>query len=264
MRSLLVIVLSPILQLFDRIRKAQEPVRIQALGPEPAVEGLDECVVRRFSRPGEVKRDASSIGPQIEIPGDELGALIDPDRIRIANLLTDDLQGSHHILTPVAETWVKRRHIARIRVDHCQNADLPAGGELVMHEIHRPHIVRLDSFLPVFAQLCLHPALGMLVPQLQAQLVVDPPRFLLIDHPALPAQQDMHPPVSEPDTRLANLSDPLFQSGLTGPTGSITVGRRVKPDHRAGTANGHRPVRPHLVDQRSFPGRPQSFRRMTS
>ncbi|MBG6203045.1 hypothetical protein IWQ48_004202 [Labrenzia sp. EL_13] len=95
---------SPIPHLFGSVRKAQEPVRIQALGPEPAVEGLNEGVVRRFSRPGEVKRDASSIGPQIEIPGDELRALIDPDRLWIANLRTDDLQGSHRPLASMAET----------------------------------------------------------------------------------------------------------------------------------------------------------------
>ncbi len=41
-------------------------------------------------------------------------------------------------------------------------------GELVVNEVHRPDIVRPDGFLTVFSELCLHPALGVLVPELQA------------------------------------------------------------------------------------------------
>ena len=51
MGSVLIVVATPILQLFAGIRKAHEPVRIQAFRPELAVEGFDEPVVGRFSRP---------------------------------------------------------------------------------------------------------------------------------------------------------------------------------------------------------------------
>ena len=47
----LVVVPTPILQLFAGIRKAHEPVRVQAFGPELAVESFDEPVVGRFARP---------------------------------------------------------------------------------------------------------------------------------------------------------------------------------------------------------------------
>lgn len=76
----LVVVSAPSLQLFRRIRKREEPVGVQALGPEAAIEGLDEGVVRRLAGPGEVQGDAMGIGPQVQVPADELGALIDPDR----------------------------------------------------------------------------------------------------------------------------------------------------------------------------------------
>lgn len=55
----LVVVSAPILQLFGRIRKRQEPVRVQAFCPEAAVEGFDEGIVRWLSRSREVERDAS-------------------------------------------------------------------------------------------------------------------------------------------------------------------------------------------------------------
>ena len=50
-RTFLVVVSTPSLQLFAGIRKAQKPVGVQAFGPELAVERLDEAVVGRFARP---------------------------------------------------------------------------------------------------------------------------------------------------------------------------------------------------------------------
>ena len=46
---------------------------VQALGPEAAVEGLDEGIVSRLAGPAEVQGDAMGIGPQVQVPGDELG-----------------------------------------------------------------------------------------------------------------------------------------------------------------------------------------------
>jgi hypothetical protein len=47
---------------------------IQAFGSELAVERLDEAVVGRFAWPREVERDATPIGPEVEVTADELGA----------------------------------------------------------------------------------------------------------------------------------------------------------------------------------------------
>lgn len=49
-------------------------MRVHALGPDAAVEGLGEGVVRRLPRPGEIERDALGVSPQVEIAGDELAA----------------------------------------------------------------------------------------------------------------------------------------------------------------------------------------------
>jgi hypothetical protein len=53
---------------------------VQALRPEASVERPDEGVVRRFAWPREGECDALRVGPEIEVPSDELGALIDADR----------------------------------------------------------------------------------------------------------------------------------------------------------------------------------------
>jgi hypothetical protein len=49
--SVLIVVPTPILQLFAGIRKAHESVRVQTLRPERAVECLDEAVVGGFPGP---------------------------------------------------------------------------------------------------------------------------------------------------------------------------------------------------------------------
>jgi hypothetical protein len=60
-RSLLIVVSAPSLQLFGRVCKRQEPVGVQALGPELAVDGLDEGIVRGLSRPAEPAGSAQRI-----------------------------------------------------------------------------------------------------------------------------------------------------------------------------------------------------------
>lgn len=58
MRASLVAVSAPILQLFSGVGKGQEPVGVQALRPEAAVEGFDVGVVGGLFRPAEVERHA--------------------------------------------------------------------------------------------------------------------------------------------------------------------------------------------------------------
>jgi hypothetical protein len=48
---ILVVVLAPILLLFAGVGKRQEPMRVQALRPEPSVERFDEGVVGLPPRP---------------------------------------------------------------------------------------------------------------------------------------------------------------------------------------------------------------------
>lgn len=55
---------APGLQLFYRICGRQEPVGVQAPGPEAAVEGFDEGLVRRLAGPGQVQGDAVGTGLQ--------------------------------------------------------------------------------------------------------------------------------------------------------------------------------------------------------
>ncbi len=67
MGAFLIVVLTPILQLFLSICKAQEPMCVQTFGPEAAVECFDEGVVGGFAGPGKVQRNPTLISPQIQV-----------------------------------------------------------------------------------------------------------------------------------------------------------------------------------------------------
>ena len=103
MRPILVVVSAPLLQLFAGICKRQEPVCVQALRPEPPVERFDVGIVCRLAGPGEVQRDVVGIGPQVQVAADELGALVDPDRLRIANHGAGHLEGLDDVFATLAE-----------------------------------------------------------------------------------------------------------------------------------------------------------------
>lgn len=110
--------------------------------------------------------DVVRIGPQIEVPGDELAAIIDLDRLGIADTATYSLERLDDILAAIGEARIDRWAIAGMRVDNGQDTELLAGRELVMDKIHGPHIVRSDDLLAILPELGLDPSLGVLVPEL--------------------------------------------------------------------------------------------------
>ncbi len=71
-RSLLIVVSAPSLQLFGRVCKRQEPVGVQTLRPQSTVKGFDIRIVSRLAGPREVKRHALGVSPQVDVAGDEL------------------------------------------------------------------------------------------------------------------------------------------------------------------------------------------------
>jgi len=85
---------------------------VQALGPKTTVEGFDVFIVRRLPGPAEVKRYALGVGPKVEVPGDELRALVDPDRLGIADLRAHLFQRSNDVFGSVAESV----HRAPVRI----------------------------------------------------------------------------------------------------------------------------------------------------
>lgn len=151
------------------------------------------------------------IGPQIKITGDKFTSVIDTNDGRVSNLAACAFHGLDNVFPLVAEPCIDNRREAGEGIDDRQDPDLAAGGQLVMHKIHRPDMVGTGGCSPVRTQLCLHPPLGHLVAQLKVHLLVKAIDSLLIDRPSIPLEQDMYAAVSIPDARLANIPDPQLQ-----------------------------------------------------
>jgi len=97
-----VVVSTPSLAFCAGVVETQEPVGVQAFRSELAVERLDEGIVGRFAWPDEVKRYAFHVGPEIEFPADELGAVVDADRLRVAELGGAAFERLDNIAPPIA------------------------------------------------------------------------------------------------------------------------------------------------------------------
>jgi len=163
MGPLFIVVSAPSLHFLLGVRKGQEPVSVEAFGPEAAVEGLDERVVGRFAGPREVQRDAALVGPQVKITRHKLAALIDADRCREPHFLAGPFQHLHDVGAAEGEPRRQGRREAGEGIDNREHAQLVSGRQLVMDEVHRPGLVRSCGRAAIIAQLGLDPALRRFV-----------------------------------------------------------------------------------------------------
>ncbi len=108
MRAFLVVVFAPILQLFLRVCKAQEPVCVQTFCSEATVERLDEGVISGLAWSGEVKRYTTLIGPQIQITRYKLVALVDADRCRESYFPADSFKHLDNVGAAEGEARLQR------------------------------------------------------------------------------------------------------------------------------------------------------------
>jgi hypothetical protein len=154
-------------QRVHRIIQRQVPSRVsqRALVHEPR-----RCAPKMRG----LARNTAVIGPEIQIAGHELRALIHSYSFRISELMTNPFEHLDNIDTAEGEPGLDRRREPREGVDDCKNAQLPSRCQLVMDKVHRPGLVRLRSGLAILAKLCLDSSLGHFVAQLQAHLAIQP------------------------------------------------------------------------------------------
>ena len=109
MGSVFVVVSAPILHLFPGVGKAHEPVSVEAVLTDLAVERLDEGAVGRLALAREVQGDTALVRPKVEVARDKFGALIDPDRPWVANTSAGFVQRSDHVFAPITEAGIDDR-----------------------------------------------------------------------------------------------------------------------------------------------------------
>ena len=106
------VISTPSLQLFGRICKRQDAMRVQAFCSEPAVKCFYEGVVRGLSRSGEVLGDAAQIGPQVHVASYEFTALVGADGFGGTRLPADPIQRRHDIFATIAGFRIQNLYIS--------------------------------------------------------------------------------------------------------------------------------------------------------
>lgn len=78
---------------------------VLAFGQELAAQALDERVVCRLSGPGEDTLHSVRIGPKVQVTGNELGTLIDPDGFGMPVTGADALENADDMRTGEPLAW---------------------------------------------------------------------------------------------------------------------------------------------------------------
>ena len=92
----LVVIDPPAFDGFPRIVQSEKPVLVEAFFAELAVEAFDVAVLHRPSGCDEVQCNFVLVGPLIQRPGGEFGAMVDYDAYRQSTLEPKLLQHSDH------------------------------------------------------------------------------------------------------------------------------------------------------------------------
>ena len=135
-RTALIVVPPPRLDLAPRVGQRQGPVRVQALVAKLAVERLDQCFVGRLARLLEVQRDIVLVGPAVEGFRDELRPVIDLNRAWCSAQQRQAADDSHDLLAFDALVDLDRQSLARECIDNCQGPQSAAAEQRVGDKVY--------------------------------------------------------------------------------------------------------------------------------
>ena len=127
--------------------QACEPVLVEALLAEAAVEGCNERVIRRFTRPTEGQFDVMPMRPFIKYSGNEFWPMIHIDDLRRPMSLGKPLQDRHDTLAGQGHIRLDREALTGHVIDSREDPKAPAIAKAIGHEVHAPVLVgRLGSW----------------------------------------------------------------------------------------------------------------------
>jgi len=114
-----------------------------------AVESLADAVVDRFPRTAEVEFDPIPVRPVIQCGGGELRPIVAlDDGEQPATALAGIAEEPSHVDPPERACDLEGHALARIHVDEREHANRLPGGQHVVHEVHRPPLIRLAHHRP--------------------------------------------------------------------------------------------------------------------
>jgi hypothetical protein len=134
-RPHLVLVAAPARDLLPGLVQRLEPLLVQALVSELAVEALDVGVLRGLAGVVDQVLDAAAVGPGHEGAAGELRPLVGTDGPWVASELSHRVEHPCHVLAAHAVVDGDVHALAAEVIDHRQALDAPAAGQRVHHEV---------------------------------------------------------------------------------------------------------------------------------
>lgn len=135
MRPYLVVVDPPARNLNARLLQALEPVLVQALGAELAIEALDVGVLR------ELAWLVEDVGPGHEGTAREFWLLVGSHGLRVAPEPRNLVEHAHDALAADAMVHSDVHALVAEVVSHGRTLDAPPAGQAVADEVHAPDFI---------------------------------------------------------------------------------------------------------------------------
>jgi len=190
----LVVVLAPTGRRTSGFAERLEPLFVEVLIAELAVEALDVAVLHRPPGLDQDVADAARLRPGHEDPAGEFRAVIGAYGQRVTPKPGRLIQHPGHVLARDAVVHGDLYALVAEVISHCQVLQAPAIGQAVRDEIHAPDLI--DRAGKLLRHTLVDGALALLAPaHSQVGLAVEPVHPLVIDARELRAQQIVNTPL---------------------------------------------------------------------
>ena len=204
-----------------------------------AVIALDISILLRLARLDEVDANAAFGGPGQRHGADVLRAVIAANDLGFATPFDDPVEGADDAFGRQGEIDLDAESLTVVVVDHIEQADATAIGQLVVHEVHRPDVIDLcrhGQRQRFFA----HQAMSWLDPQVQFQLAIDPIYALVIPFETLHVAQRQEAQAEAPVALLAGQAhQPVGHQGVLGiELGAIAIAGLADAERLASQSYG--------------------------
>ena len=137
----MVVFVAPVLDEQAGLGERAEPVLVEAVVTEGAVEGFDEGVLGGFARLDVMEMDAGGLGPEVDGFAGELGAVVGGDGLWQAAYEGELLKERDDGSAADGSVGMECEALACEVIDEGEATEASAVGELVMDEVHAPAFI---------------------------------------------------------------------------------------------------------------------------
>jgi len=136
-----IVFMAPVIDEQAGFFEGAEPVLVEAVIAEGAVEGLDEGVLDGLAGLDVVEVNLAPLGPEVKRLARELRPVITGDGTGRSHRVTEGIEHIGHRGSPDGGIDMERQTLAGAVIHQSQATEAPPSGKLVMDEVHGPALI---------------------------------------------------------------------------------------------------------------------------